>query len=80
MGPDWVDMKTNHRRTNKGKFLVGYDYATLNFWALTGVGLSPTHKHGRVGAARRRREIKALRHRSERHRLNEINLDDLDDE
>ena len=69
-------MKTNHRRQNKGKYLVGYDYGHLNFIAQAKAGLGYDHDGGHKGAARDRREQKAIRHRQERRKLNKLAQED----
>jgi hypothetical protein len=64
-------MKTNHRRVNKAK--GGFDYSTLNFmrrWR-AGLGFSD-HDGGHRGSARDIREIKDIRRRQERRKLNKI--------
>ena len=63
-------MKTNHRRKNPNK--SGHDYSYLNFMRRWRNGLSFDHDGGHKGSARDIREIKAIRHRQERRKLNEL--------
>lgn len=65
-------MHTNHRRKNKGKFLTGFDYSHLNYVAQQQAGIGFEHDGGHSGAAKDRREIKAIHHRQERRRLNKL--------
>ena len=63
-------MHTNHRRQNKGKFLVGFDYSYLTAISLIKHGCSPNYC-GRDGANAAKRGFKKKLNRENRHRENQ---------
>lgn len=63
-------MKTNHRR--KSPAGSGHNYSYLNYVARMRAGVEMEHDGGHKGSAKDIREIKAIRRRPERRRLNKL--------
>lgn len=63
-------MKTNHRRENKGKYLIGFDYGVLTSINLIKHGCSPNYQ-GRAGARSAIRGLKKKDERELRHQYDQ---------